>query len=295
MATTGCWWAVNPVIPGNGDFMKNFDFHPEISSGGLVGTVALPRELADLDIWKQKPFSPASAICDLYLLANTDSGTYTLSAGLTVQYGPGWCLWSNVALSERWGWRRESVEKFLCELEKSEIITRQDIGKNRKVILITSFGQHNVQQTGSKTDSTTDSKPAASGQQGGQQNGTDRDRVSERETESETEVAPPVNAVSVAKATEHFKAMGSPYTPEEIREAWTALTARAVGNQWMTDYTKPPRPVADWRCALENELATRRRVYGDKNSPRDTAGTEGQPPKPYAGGKLTIAAMKIKE
>jgi len=257
--------------------MKDFDFIPETFAGALIGSVRIPREIGDLKLWQRKPFTGGQAICDLYLLTNNAAGEHTLSGGMVVAYKPGWCLWSNKGLADRWGWRREEVERFMTELEKAEIISRHDIGQSRKVIVLTQYEQ----QDGSRS--------AADGQLNGQQNGTDG--VGDRA--SEPEGVPPVNAVPVEKAVEHFTKNASGYTPEEIRAGWLALTARAVNGHWVTDFTKPPRPVADWRCALENEMGIRRKLYSEKKTARGAeARTDGEPPVPVKSVSLTLDEMR---
>lgn len=119
--------------------MKDFDFAPETCSRTLIGGVRLPRDLTDLTVWRKTPFDPAHALCDLYMLANTAPGSHKLARGITVDYEAGECLWSNKALAGRWGWRRESVERFMVELEKSEIIRRREAGQYGKVIKLTEF------------------------------------------------------------------------------------------------------------------------------------------------------------
>lgn len=255
--------------------MKDFDFKPELSAGGLIGNVVLPRELADLSIWKQKPFSPASAICDLYLLANTDAGEHRLTGGLLVKYQPGWCLWSNVALAERWGWRRDAVAKFLTTLTKAEIIHQVDLGMSRFAIVLNKFCTADSQQT--------DSPCSADGQQLAQQAGT---------VEAEngvTEGECPRNTVPLEQAMEWMLQQAGGYSSEEISAAWNGLTAGAVAGCWVTG--RPPRPVADWRAALADELWKRRQLFGQqKNSGARRA--EGEAPAPVSNQKLSISDMR---
>ena len=76
------------------------------------------------------------------------------------------------------------IEEFLVELEKSQIIVRQDIGQHRKAVIIASFEQPFVQPINNQTSAvcTTDKQPFE------QPINTDRVRVLEKEIEKE--VAP---------------------------------------------------------------------------------------------------------
>lgn len=68
------------------------------------------------------------------------------------------------------------------------------------------------------------------------------------------------NYPDVPKAIEFCRHMGMDYTEEEIRGAWLNLAAAAVDGMWVTK-GKTPRPVSDWRVAIESEMATRRQIY----------------------------------
>lgn len=119
--------------------MKDFEFQPESNSGTLLGGVRLPRELTDLSVWQKKPFDPAHALCDLYMVANNTSGTFRNGRGIVINYEAGEILHTAKGLADRWGWKRESVERFLVELEKSEIIRRRPIAQYGQVIKLLEF------------------------------------------------------------------------------------------------------------------------------------------------------------
>lgn len=223
--------------------MKDFDFQPQSSTGSLLGSVVLPRSLTDLSIWKKTPFDPAHAIADLYLLANSTNGTHRLSRGVVVEYEAGECLWSNKGLAERWGWRRESVERFMVELEKSEIIRRREIDQYGKVIKLLEYepclysqrasnGQPTVQPTGIEAY-------------------TEGDRDRRREGDGGAEPHRLIHLVDVLK---YFATNGSGYSSDDVTEQW--LYYDAMRDPKTGEWQKPRGAlgnmvrVTDWRSEL---------------------------------------------
>jgi hypothetical protein len=143
-------------------------------------------------------------------------------------------------------------------------------------------------------------KPESGGESGGDKGGnkppesiTKRNETEGNETEAENPPLPDGrNYPDVPTAIDQFKQTGADYTEEEIRGAWLNLTSRAVDGNWVSA-GRTPRPVADWRVALESEIQNRRLIYGDKkNSARGAhERTEGEPPKPSTF-TLTLSQMR---
>lgn len=119
--------------------MKEFDFTPEASTGDLTGYVLMPRELANLAVWKKRPFSAGQAVADLYMLANTEAGEFRPKKGGTCEYKAGWVLWSNRGLAERWGWRKDDIEAFMRKLECAEIIRRHATAQDWKAVELADY------------------------------------------------------------------------------------------------------------------------------------------------------------
>lgn len=229
--------------------MKDVDFEPELSAGQLIGGAVLPREVADLTIWKKTPFDAGHALTDIYMLANTESGQHRLKRGPVVDYRPGWCLWSNKALAARWGWRRDAVERFLVELEKSEIIRRHDIAQYGKVIELIEFGQPFGHPTGSER--------AANGQPFGHPTGTEGEGEG---VIGEGEGVEPAakselggnNFPSLVQAVAYFAKNGSGYTEDQVRLAWHDCNQTVRDGTWMDWQGRAP--VGDWRSRMETVL-----------------------------------------
>lgn len=245
--------------------MKDFEFQPESNSGTLLGGVRLPRELTDLSVWQKKPFDPAHALCDLYMVANNTSGTFTNARGIVIDYEAGEILHTAKGLADRWGWKRESVEKFLVELEKSEIIRRRPIAQYGQVIKLVEFDTNPDSQRPSNFHPS--GQPA--GHRAGHPNGhgkgsemdTGRDTVGEGvgdwSGEGVGEGAPP-RIVTLAQAQKYFSENDSCYPPEDVREQW--LYYDAMRDPKTGEWQKPRGStgamtrISDWRSELANAL-----------------------------------------
>jgi hypothetical protein len=103
--------------------MKDFDFQrPTQKTPSLSGHVMMPRDLAELTVFKRKPFDEGRALVDLWFVANRDSGSWKSDRGQVLEYQPGDVLWSAVGLADRWGWERHTVRKFLDVLKSAGIV-----------------------------------------------------------------------------------------------------------------------------------------------------------------------------
>jgi len=84
-----------------------------------------------------------------------------------------------------------SIEEFLGELEKSDIITRQDLGKSRWAIILTQFSTPNNQQNEQQNEQQNISiKSAKEQQKNSKRTAKQHSRVRVLEKEKELEVAP---------------------------------------------------------------------------------------------------------
>ncbi len=85
------------------------------------GWILLYRSIRESWVWKSKPFDPARAWIDLILDANHDEGKFYKDGNLiTVQRGQTWTSYR--VLSERWGWSKDKVARFLDALERDSMI-----------------------------------------------------------------------------------------------------------------------------------------------------------------------------
>lgn len=85
------------------------------------GWIKLHRKVLDSWIWQDKPFDKARAWVDLLLLAmHHDKGLLVDGELVTIQRGS--FMTSIVKLSERWGWSRNKVTRYLNLLESEQML-----------------------------------------------------------------------------------------------------------------------------------------------------------------------------
>jgi len=123
------------------------------------GWIKLHRRIAQDSMWEKKPFSPGQAWVDLILLANHKDGYITVR-GNHVDVKRGQVGWSELSLSERWGWSRGKVNRFLSQIEheREQKIVQQ---KNRITTVITILNYdlyQGVDTTDGTTGNTTDAQ-----------------------------------------------------------------------------------------------------------------------------------------
>ncbi len=117
--TEGCWYhktrhvAVNPGVR-------------KIIGGFYVmkGWIKLHRSLSDNPLWTCEVFTRGQAWVDLLLLAN-HKNNFFYKRNVKVEAKRGQVAWSELALSNRWGWSRSKVRKFIKDLEKEQQVKQQ--------------------------------------------------------------------------------------------------------------------------------------------------------------------------
>lgn len=264
----------------------DFDFDPFACEATLPGLVALPRAVAQLFIWKKKPFDPGHAYADLYLLANTADGKFLTKRNTVVEFHPGWVCWTLSGLADRWGWKRHAVSQFIKRLEESKMIKLHVIDQYSSAVELLQFSTQTASEPTPNRQRTA-SEPPAKG------------------TPTATEYGvgvgiygigggePPSNGVSLADATEWFNRQHSGYTDSEIKTAYDSFNATAVKGVWFQVRGSARIPVTDWRSAMSVELATRRSLFGEKNAaPGGNGSVAGGVPVPIFQKKLSLAEMR---
>ena len=119
------------------------------------GWIKLHRSIQDCTLWEDKPFDKARAWIDLLLLAN-HRDKKILFDGKPLVVSAGCLITSSVKLSDRWGWSRGKVDRFLKMLKDEEMIAL-DVTHKRTAITIVNYKKFQETQTSdSATDSTTD-------------------------------------------------------------------------------------------------------------------------------------------
>lgn len=101
----------------------------------MEGWMKMHRSILEHWLWKDKPFSRGQAWIDLLLLANHDDGKVMFNGELiTVKRGEH--LTSILKLSDRWGWGRKKVSKFLDDLESDEMITQERTTQRTTITIV---------------------------------------------------------------------------------------------------------------------------------------------------------------
>ncbi len=90
----------------------------------MQGWIALHRNIMNDELYFMERFTKMQAYIDLLLLANHTEKTI-LVRGIKVKVGRGQTAYSNARLADRWQWSRNTVSKFLNELEKKKLIEQQ--------------------------------------------------------------------------------------------------------------------------------------------------------------------------
>ena len=88
------------------------------------GWIKVWRKIINSDIWIEKPFSKGQAWIDLLLLA-TASDHVSKRKGVEKRYDEGTVHFSLCYLSERWGWSRNKVYRFIKKLQNDGMIVYQ--------------------------------------------------------------------------------------------------------------------------------------------------------------------------
>jgi hypothetical protein len=89
-----------------------------------LGWVAIHRQITDSALWTDRPFSRGQAWIDLILMASHQDRKI-LILGREVEIKRGGMITSEVKLSEKWGWSRAKVKKFLTYLKENDMITTE--------------------------------------------------------------------------------------------------------------------------------------------------------------------------
>lgn len=116
----------------------------------MDGWIKLHRKLVDNPLWHSEPFTRGQAWVDMILLASHKE-TYFYVRGIKINLKRGQLAWSEVKLSERWGWSRNKLRKFLNDMENEQQIKQQ---KSNVIQIITVVNYRQYQQKGTTNDTT---------------------------------------------------------------------------------------------------------------------------------------------
>jgi len=105
------------------------------------GWIKLHRKLMDNELWKAEPFTKGQAMVDLLMLANHKDG-FIYKRGNHLNVSRGQVGWSQIKLSERWGWSRPKIKRFINDLEKDGFLLQQ----NNNVSSLITILNYNIYQ-----------------------------------------------------------------------------------------------------------------------------------------------------
>lgn len=116
------------------------------------GWIKLHRQIQDCYLWEDRPFNQGAAWVGMLLTANhKDAKIIFDKKPLLVQAGS--FITSSRKLSDKWGWSRGRVDRFLKTLQEEQMILL-DVNTKRTLITIVNYSKFQISQT---TDDTTDS------------------------------------------------------------------------------------------------------------------------------------------
>ena len=116
-----------------------------------VGWIKIHRKIQDCWIWQDKPFDKGRAWVDLILLAMHKDKKLLIDNEIVV-IERGSFMTSILKLSERWGWSRNKVLRFLELLESEQMLNTKRTPKGTLVTIV----KYEDFQVGDTTDDTTD-------------------------------------------------------------------------------------------------------------------------------------------
>ena len=120
----------------------------------MDGWIKLHRKISENGLWQCEPFTRGQAWVDLLLLAAHQKSFFYVR-GIKVNLDRGQLAWGEIKLSERWGWSRTKLRKFLNDMEKEQQIIQQ---KGNVIQVITIVNYKNYQQSGQQTRQQKDSR-----------------------------------------------------------------------------------------------------------------------------------------
>lgn len=132
-------------------------------SKNSTGWIKLHRSILDDDIWRLDKVNYAQAWIELLLLTNHAPAQIKIKNGRIINIERGECGRSVKSLSERWGWSRGKVDRFLSYLIEQQKIEKKDV-ENHTVIKIINYNfyqnEHQTKhQTGQQTKQKTVIQP----------------------------------------------------------------------------------------------------------------------------------------
>ncbi len=106
-----------------------------------TGWIKLWRKLTLSDLWLGEPFTRGQAWVDLILMA-VPKTVKTTENGVTKSISQGIVITTTYELADRWKWNRASTQRFLCELEKNDMISMSNQSRKKTIIYIKKWSSY---------------------------------------------------------------------------------------------------------------------------------------------------------
>lgn len=110
------------------------------------GYILLHRDLMDNWVWQDEVFTKGQAWVDLLMLVNHSDNEKVLINNKFISVKRGETITSKLKLSQRWGWSRKKLDKFLGLLESDKMATTESTPHYTTIKVL----NYNVYQTNKK-------------------------------------------------------------------------------------------------------------------------------------------------
>lgn len=124
------------------------------------GWICVHRSITEHWLHEDKPFGKFGAWVDLLLMANHEARKMSIGGEFTM-IERGQLFTSSLSLSERWGWSRGKVERFLKQLENDQMMERKRT-PNGQLLTLVNYSVY--QDMGTTNGHQTDSRRTSNGQ-----------------------------------------------------------------------------------------------------------------------------------
>ena len=99
------------------------------------GWIKLHRKIRENYLWNEKPFDKCRAWIDIILSANHEDRTILFN-GHRLDIRKGSYLTSINKLAENWGWSKNKVSRFLCLLERDDMIYKNSTHNSTLITVV---------------------------------------------------------------------------------------------------------------------------------------------------------------
>ena len=187
--------------------------------------IKLDRDLFDSPLWLDEPFTKAQAWVDLIAMANYAERT-KFYKGTFQRIKRGQIVTSHQALADRWKWSRHKVSRYLCTLERAEMVTT-DSTTHGTLVTIVNYAVY--QDAGNKKRATKEQQKDGAG--------TAVERSRNTQEEYKNKEIPSVYIPTRAELSAYISEEGLPADADAIYDYYESVGWEING-----------KPIKDWRA-----------------------------------------------